>query len=107
MLSDRQRSQAISRCVSAMIFYHDASRSGEVVRWVVAEIRAIANEVAGWGIDGEETYRSILRPVEDDLILRFGHEVGPRLSHKFIDDFEAELVAAEDSRSIVANRPGN
>lgn len=100
MTTDRQLREIISRCVSTMVFYHDSVRSCEVVRWVLQEVRDIAGEVADWGLEGNEAYQYILRPVEDDLIRRYGYEVGPRISGCFIDEFEGEFAAREQAVGI-------
>lgn len=100
MTTDRQFREIISRCVSTMVFYHDSVRSCEVVRWVLQEVRDIAVEVADLGLEGEEAYQLILRPVEDDLIRRYGHEVGPRISGRFIDEFEGEFSAKEPAVGV-------
>ncbi|WP_435011835.1 hypothetical protein P12x_006069 (plasmid) [Tundrisphaera lichenicola] len=100
MTTDRQFREIISRCVSTMVFYHDSVRSCEVVRWVLQEIREIAREVSDRGLDGDEAYRCILRPVEDDLIRRYGYEVGPRISGRFIDEFEGEFASRESAVGV-------
>jgi hypothetical protein len=103
MISDRQVHQTVARCVSAMVFYHDAVRSSEVARRACGEIRAIVGEVARWSVAGEEVYRSILRPVEDELIRRYGHELGLRLGRWFIDEFESEFSGRLTSADLVAS----
>jgi hypothetical protein len=101
---DRQLWETISRCVLTMVFYHDAVRSSEVARWVIEEIRVVVDLVNGWGIKSNEAYLSILGPVEDELVLRYGYEVGSRLAGKFIDEFESEFAVTATPVDPVASR---
>jgi hypothetical protein len=88
-VSDRQIHETVARCISAMVFYHNSERSPMAVELMVIEIRAIAGSVEELGLGVAEVDAQILRPVEAELIARYGHEDGPRMLGQFIDAFES------------------
>ncbi len=89
MVSDRQIRETVARCVSTMVFYHNGERSRDTAELMTVEIQVIAGFVEEWGFDAAEINARVFRPVESELIARYGHEVGPRMLGEFIDAFES------------------
>jgi hypothetical protein len=89
MVSDRQVRETVARCVSTMVYYHNSERCRETAGQMAAEVQVIAGFVEEWGFDAAKINARVFRPVEDELIARYGHEVGPRMLGEFIDAFES------------------
>jgi hypothetical protein len=88
MATARQVEEIISRCVSAMVFYNLCDRSRDVDRRMIAEVRLIAGWAKKLGFGRGDVVEQIIRPVEVQLIARYGHELGPRLVAQLVDIFE-------------------
>lgn len=71
-----------------MIYYHNCERSQKADERMAAEIQLVAGSVEELGFSREGVDWRIIRPVESELIDRFGHEVGPRLAAHFVNAFE-------------------
>ncbi len=56
---------------------------------MVAETQAHAAWIWDLGMRPDETIGHILRPVEAELIARYGHDVGGRLNREFLKAFGA------------------
>ena len=52
-----------------------------------AEIRELAREVARWCLNGESKARLFLRPMEGELVRRFGPHLGRQLYWDFVEVF--------------------
>lgn len=87
MVTERQTLETVARCVSTMVFYHNGDRTGADREPMSSEVRLIAGFVAEWDLDADETEGLIIRPVEAELIARYGREIGPRLVREFADAF--------------------
>jgi hypothetical protein len=96
--------ESLIRCV------RDASnpRANEVMK---SEIRNIARKVSLWELSGEEKARVFLRPMEVELVRRYGSHFGRRLYWDFFDAFwlqswsRTSLDRPEQGRSLEAS-PG-
>jgi hypothetical protein len=88
MATEREVQEAIARCVSSMVLYHNGKRSRETTTAMVAEVQAAAGWVSAQGWEIGETDERILRPVEGELLARYGHELGVRLTTEFLKAFE-------------------
>lgn len=88
MVTDRQIQETVARCVSTMVYYHNCERSRKAVEQMTVEIQLIAGFVGESGFNVAEINSRIFRPVEVELIVRYGHEVGPRMLAEFIEAFE-------------------
>jgi hypothetical protein len=76
--------EAIARCILAMIDYHDAGPESGRFERMVAEVCAVARELAGRGMLSEASARRIVLPVERELAARYGREVGTTTYVEFI-----------------------
>ena len=88
MATERQISQTIERCVAAMVRYHDRARSPEADVRMITEVQVVAGFVEELGLAIGEIGERIVRPVEDELVGRYGREDGPRLAARFVGAFE-------------------
>jgi hypothetical protein len=104
MTDEQQLREAIARCVSIMVFYHHSERTPESAARMAAEIRGVAQEVAGMGVSGDEADRRVFRPVETELMVRFGHELGPRVVAEFLS--VCHPVSVRGERPPLAEEPG-
>ena len=87
-MTERQAQETIASCVSTMVYYHNCERSPEVDERMVAEIQLVAGFIEETGLSRDGADWRIIRPVESELIARYGHEVGRRLAVRFIEAFE-------------------
>jgi septal ring factor EnvC (AmiA/AmiB activator) len=95
-MDDRQLQEAVARCVSAVVFYHTSERTRESSARMASEIRATAKQASAMGLPAGEADGRIARPVEGELMARYGHEVGPRAVAEFIAAFEGPPRATGD-----------
>jgi hypothetical protein len=84
MATERQVQETIARCVSIAVYYHNC----EMTAKMAVEFRAVAHEVKGWGSTPKDTEERILRPVEAELIARYGTEAGRRLHAEVLKGFK-------------------
>lgn len=54
---------------------------------MASEVQAMAGRVGEIGVKPGEADGHILRPVEAELLARYGHELGPRLTRMFLEAF--------------------
>jgi len=81
MTTQRQYQEAVARCVSIMVFYHNGERTSSSLRRMRSEVKDVAGTVAGMAQPDEDPYRVDLH-VEGELVARYGQELG---SHLFAD----------------------
>ena len=98
MVTDRSIQEAIARCVSAMTGYQNSELSGASSDLMAAEIQMVVAWAEEMGLTEMGIDRLILRPVEAELIARFGDEEGPRLLDEFLDVFD-NIKALKDRLS--------
>jgi hypothetical protein len=94
MTNERQLLEAIARCVSIMVYYHNSERTRDSQARMAAEVRGVARQVAEMGVPVEEVDRRVGRPVELELMARYGHELGPRMVADFKTAYGAQAMAA-------------
>lgn len=88
MATDRQLQETLARCVSTVVFYHNSHRSQKSAERMSIEAEVIAGFVEELSLVDGEAERFIVRPLEVELIDRYGHELGLRLFGEFIRAFE-------------------
>jgi hypothetical protein len=88
MTTEREVQETIARCVSALVCYYNGRRTQEETTTMAADIRSVADWVSGLGWAMGETDERILRPVEKELLDRYGHELGVRLTADFLKAYE-------------------
>jgi hypothetical protein len=88
MATQRQLQETVARCVSIMVYYRNEPRSERTRERMVAEVQLVAGWVMELGLVAEETGRHIFRPLEGELIARFGQAAGSRLHAEFVQAFE-------------------
>lgn len=86
MPTNREIEDLITRCVAAMV-YLDGRGIAKAV--AVTEIHDAAASVGTWGMTGPRIRERLLRPVEAELIARYGLAEGGRLNQEFLLAFEA------------------
>ena len=89
MATERQVQETIARCISTMVFYHNSERSRKTEDRMIAEVQVIAGFVEELGFERGEAEERIIRPVELELIARYGYEVGPRMAVQFANAFQS------------------
>jgi hypothetical protein len=87
--TERQVQETIGRCVSAMVDYHDNGRASERM---VAEVQLVAGFVEELDLSMGGANWRIIGPVEDELIARFGREIGARLIAEFVKAFDGQCI---------------
>ena len=89
-----------------MVCYHNEKTARSAREMTVAEVRAVAGWIGELGLDAGETDDGVLRPVGRELLLRYGHEVGPRISAEFLEAFERLDGAVVPEPPGGGGRPG-
>jgi hypothetical protein len=88
MATERQLQETVARCVSIMVYYYNTPRAPETKERMIAEVKL----VAAWDIELDlspgDTDRHIFRPVEGELLARYGPEVARGLHAEFLDAYE-------------------
>ena len=92
MSIEREARELVARCVSIMVCHLYSERTPEADDGMRADVRAVAACAAGLGDGPFDVEGLILRPVEDELLARFGHEAGVRLNGVFRDAFEGRAA---------------
>jgi hypothetical protein len=80
--------EAVARFFSILVEYHDAVRTPAARSQMVAEVRAVVEGIVVMGLGIGETDSLVLRPVEAELLARYGPEVGTRINAEFVEAFE-------------------
>ena len=88
---ERALSETVARCVGIVVYYYNVERTGRSRRVMSSEIRAAVGWLADSGLDGRALDGVVVDPVEEELIARFGHEVGFRLNREFVRAFDATV----------------
>ena len=100
MTDERQLRETIARCVSIVVFYHNTERTPDSAERMAAEIRSVARAVAGMG---DEADQLVFRPIEIELMARFGPELGPRVVSEFLSICHPGPVEAERPTIVMAS----
>ena len=87
MLTERQLQEMVARCVATMVYFHDAPKTQQTKILMNAEVQAHAAWVSGLNLGERGTDESILRPVESELIARYGHAAGHKCFNEFAKAF--------------------
>jgi hypothetical protein len=91
-MNDRQIQEAVARCVSIAVYYHNSESSKKADATFAEDIRAIADWATEAALDESEADRMILQPLSAELAVRFGDAVGSRLGADFQAAFRKRLV---------------
>jgi hypothetical protein len=86
---ERQAQEIIARCISILVAYHNGERTPEATAMMAAKVQAVAIWVDELDFSIGETDEQVLRPVEAELLARYGHEAGVRISREFLEAFES------------------
>jgi hypothetical protein len=76
--------ELVARCVSIMVSDYNSGPSERANQEMVADVRAVAASVDQLSLGVQETAHNILRPVESELLARYGHELGGRIYVRFL-----------------------
>lgn len=93
MFTDRQVQEAIAQAVSIMVGFHGDGRNPHCQEVMAAEVQVLTGWIFEAGLKPEEVERRILRAIGDELVARYGHEVGPRLNAEFLAVFDGAYEA--------------
>jgi len=80
--------ETIVRCVAIMVSYHNSGPKEQATRKMVAEIQSVAEEVKKLSMGIHDVVERLFRPVEAELFVRYGHELGTRMNAHFLWAFE-------------------
>ncbi len=94
MTTQRQIQEAIARCVSLLVFYHNGEKTTKTRGLLAAEIRDVGESVRGLDFGDETSGEGILRLVECELRDRYGTEGGGRINAEFTRAFDGFAVLA-------------
>lgn len=76
-----------TRCLASISWYVENGNHLKAKLAMKAEIRELAREVAHWCLNGESKARLFLRPMEAELVQRYGPHLGRQLYWDFVDVF--------------------
>jgi hypothetical protein len=89
MATVREIQETIARCVSVVVFYKNSEKTQRADQLMSEEVQTLAGQVRDLGLDIRKADDLILAPVERELLVRYGHEVAPRLYGKFAEAFDS------------------
>jgi hypothetical protein len=92
MTQARVLDQIVAGCVAVLVFYHHHEKTQATEDVISQEIQALGELVSGMGLPEDAIECDVIRPVERELIGRYGHELGPRITSLFIDAFYGATV---------------
>jgi len=112
MPTERQIEKAIEFCTATMERYQASRRMRYAAIEMIAETQAHASWIMNFHGQSPMTAERILRSVEDELVSRYGRDIGGRLNREFLqafDSFGTSLLEAsiENTTRINANGNGN
>jgi hypothetical protein len=81
------RSEVIDRCLAAALCCVEVGNDRRANDLMKAEFRAVARDVSQWQLSSETKVELFLLPMEEELVLRHGLQVGRKLFSDFIDAF--------------------
>ncbi len=87
MATERQIQEAVALGVSALVCYHNSVPSPKATKQMVVDVRRLAGIVERLGLNAAEVEKLIVRPLEGELLDRYGSEEGFRLLGEFTDAF--------------------
>ena len=102
--TDRQIQETIARCVSTMVYFHNAERTPRSEDLMAAEVQVVAGWVEEMALGPREADELLLRPVEAELVQRYGPELGPRLGRIFREAFDRRDAEAPPPAPAPATR---
>jgi hypothetical protein len=115
MSDERRNQETVARCVAIMVNYYNSGPRERATREMMAEIRTVAEAVGKFSLPQGDVVENILRPVEAELVVRYGHELGTRMNKHFISAFEdhetPHRITSDGSNGVAASPrfqgPGN
>ena len=87
MHTERQLQEMVARCVATMVYYHNSPKTRHTDTLMNAEVQAHAAWVSGLNLGARRTDEGILRPVEAELIARYGEAAGHKCFNEFAKAF--------------------
>jgi hypothetical protein len=87
MVTDRQIEELVARCVATLVYYQNLPQNRHALILLKAELRATASGVAELGLGAPQVAQRLLRPVEAELVSRYGPEHGGLLAAEFVRAF--------------------
>ena len=91
MYNDQQIRAVIARGVSIMICYRRDTENPRVKCEMIARAESLGGLVDELAMCPSELDRLILRPVKDELMVRYGPDIGPKLYAEFLAAFDDGL----------------
>jgi len=88
MKTDRLLQETVARCVSTIVYYFKSENTRAMAQRMAAEVRMIADSVGELGLGKSDVEEYVTRPLEAELVGRYGDELGGRLFGDFIATFE-------------------
>ena len=85
--TELQIQETIAQCVSCMVFYFNSRKTWHVKGAMIAEVQATTDLVRQWGLSASAINDSLLGPIEDELVVRYGSVEGLKLSLEFAEVF--------------------
>ena len=92
MATERQVQEMIARCVGIAVFYRNGELTTKTKALMAAEFRTAAGRIDELGMGRKAVEENVLRPMEAELIARYGPEEGRRSSAEFLKAFEGPIV---------------
>lgn len=87
MPTERQVKETVAQCVACMVFYVSYGKSQAVMNAMIAEIQETAHLIRRWGLSDSVINASLLCPIEDEIIARYGSVEGVNLYKEFAEVF--------------------
>jgi hypothetical protein len=81
--TERDIQEVIARCVAGIVYYRNSQKTPQLEEQMATDAASVAAWLQRSGLQAAEVDAQVLRPVEAEVIARFGRETGLRLSSAF------------------------
>ncbi len=98
MTTEREIEEAAARCVSIAVFRHNSPKTRHAGQSFEDDVRSVARWAEAAGLSEQEADRRLLEPLQSELAVRYGIEVGSRLRDDFVSALRGPGRAARPGR---------
>ncbi len=108
MSEERLILETIARCGVIMVeLHHNSGPKEQATTEMVAEIQAVAEEVKKLSLGIDVVAERVFRPVEAELFVRYGHELGVRMNRQFLTAFEGHGIPRRMTQETFLKAPAS
>ena len=89
MATEREFHEATARCISIIVYFHNARRSETTRAAMTGEVQAIAQWITKLPASAGEAERRLFKAVDQELVARYDRSTANRLVAEFLIAFKS------------------